>query len=84
MVRPALPPKQQQAALAELERVIARLKRTRASQLAAINRLAQGQEPATRLLALLHATEQHLTCLHEIRQALLARDQPEDPSEDVR
>ncbi len=83
MVWPALSPEQRQGALAELERVIARLNRARVNQLAAINRLAADCQPATRMLGLLHATEKHLACLHEARQMLLAQEQPPDLSEDV-
>ena len=83
MVPPVLSPEQRQGALVELERVIARLNRARANQLAAINRLVAVRQPATRILGLLHATEKHLTCLQEIRQVLLAQEQPPDLSEDV-
>jgi hypothetical protein len=58
MVRPVLSPEQRQGALAELERVIARLNRALANQFAAIDRLAEGSQPATRMLGLLHTTEE--------------------------
>jgi hypothetical protein len=46
----ALSLEQRQGALAELERVIARLNRARTHQLAAINRLSAGRQPTTRML----------------------------------
>jgi hypothetical protein len=84
MVLPVLSPEQRQGALVELERVIARLNRARANQLAAIHRLAAVHQPAARMLGLLHATEKHLACLYKARQVLLAQEQPPDLSEDVR
>jgi hypothetical protein len=83
MVWPALSPMQRQGALVELERVIVWLIRARANQLAAINRLTAVRQPTTRMLGLLHATEEHLACLHEARQMLLVQEQPPDLSEDV-
>jgi hypothetical protein len=35
------------------------------------------------MLGLRHATEEHLACLHEARQVLLAQEQLPDLSEDV-
>jgi hypothetical protein len=74
----ALSLEQRQGALAELERVIARLNRARTHQLAAINRLSAGRQPTTRMLGLLRTTEEYLACLHEARQVLLKQEPPSD------
>ncbi len=74
----ALSLEQWQGALAELERVIARLNRARTHQLAAINHLSALRQPTTRMLGLLRATEEYLACLHETRQVLLKQEPPSD------
>jgi len=74
----ALSLEQRQGALAELERVIARLNRARTHQLAAINRLSAGRQPATRMLGLLRMTEEYLACLHKTQQVLLTGEPPSD------